>query len=93
VLSKLYALGTAQYSGVVTNLGKINLTAEINNLVDKFIFIPPPPNDTLKVNCGVVGINDELVISFGNITTSREVERQFLTFFTAQDIPVKIVKN
>ncbi len=92
IMSKLYALATDQYSGVVTNLGKINLSPEINNLVNKFIFIPPPPNKILKVNCGAVGFDNKLVLTFGNITTSKELERQFLTFLTAQGIPVKIVK-
>jgi hypothetical protein len=92
ILSKLYALGTEQYSGVVTNLGKINLSPEINNLINTFLFIPPPPNKILKVNCGVVGFNDNLVLTFGNITVSKELERQFLTFLTSQGIPVKIVK-
>jgi len=92
ILSKLYALATNQYSGVVTNLGKINLNPGINNLVSKFIFVPPPPNKILKVNCGAVGFDNKLVLTFGNITTSKELERQFLTFLTSEGIPVKIVK-
>jgi hypothetical protein len=43
------------------------------------------------VNCGVVGFDDKLVLTFGNITQSKELERQFLSFLTSQDIPVKIV--
>ncbi|HET9826838.1 MAG TPA: hypothetical protein VFP87_15980 [Chitinophagaceae bacterium] len=92
ILSKLYALSTGQYSGVVTNLGKINLNPEINNLINKFSFIPPPPNKILKVNCGVVGFENKLVLTFGNITTSKELEREFLTFLTAEGIAVKLVK-
>jgi NRPS condensation-like uncharacterized protein len=90
VLAKLYAQGTSQYSGVVTNLGKIDLGPEINNQIKKFQFIPPPPNKILKVNCGVAGFGDTLVISFGNITQSKELERQFLTFLTSEGIPVKV---
>ena len=92
-LSKLYALGTGQYSGVVTNLGKINISPEVNSCINKFIFIPPPPNKILKVNCGASGFNDTLVLTFGNITGSKELERQFFTFLTAQGIPVKLVKQ
>lgn len=92
-LSKLYTLATAQYSGVVTNLGNINLTPEFNQWIDKFIFIPPPPNKTLKVNCAVAGFDNKLVIAFGNITESKELERQFLTLLTAQGIPVRIVPH
>lgn len=92
-LSKLYSLGTGQYSGVVTNLGKINLSPEINSRINKFIFIPPPPNKILKVNCGVVGFDNKLVLTFGNITARRELERLFFTFIISQNIPVRLVKQ
>jgi NRPS condensation-like uncharacterized protein len=92
-LSKLYALGTRQYSGVVTNLGKIDLGTEANAMIEKFSFIPPPPNKILKVNCAVAGFDNKLVLTFGNITTSKEVERQFFSFLTTQGIPVKLVKS
>lgn len=92
-LSKLYKTGTGQYSGVVTNLGRIDLGEEINNRIDKFIFIPPPPSKTLKINAGVVGFNRSLVITFGNITVSRELERHFFSFLVSQGIPVKLVND
>ncbi|HET6766527.1 MAG TPA: hypothetical protein VFH08_03975 [Chitinophagaceae bacterium] len=92
-LSRLYALGTRQYSGVVTNLGRIDLGVEANSMIDKFIFIPPPPNKILKVNCAVAGFDNKLVVTFGNITTSKELERQFFSFLTAQGIPVKLVHS
>lgn len=93
ILSKLYTLGTKQYSGVVTNLGKIDLGAKANDLIEKFIFIPPPPNKILKVNCGVAGFGDKLVLCFGNITRAKEVERYFFTFLVEQGIPVKILSH
>jgi NRPS condensation-like uncharacterized protein len=92
IISKLYTLGTRQYSGVVTNLGKVSLGSDVNALVDKFVFIPPPPNKVLKVNCAVVGFEDQLVLAFGNITRSRELERLFLTFLVRSGIPVRIIK-
>jgi NRPS condensation-like uncharacterized protein len=93
ILSKLFTLGTKQYSGVVTNLGKINVSPEINSHINSFLFIPPPPNKILKVNCAVAGFDNKLVLTFGNITKSKELERQFLTFLTAQGIPVKLVQH
>ncbi|HEY6064393.1 MAG TPA: hypothetical protein VIV35_12330, partial [Chitinophagaceae bacterium] len=93
ILSRLYTLGTRQYSGVVTNLGKINLGPEINSRINKFIFVPPPPNKIIKVNCAVAGFENKLVLTFGNITTSKELERQFLTFLTTQGIPVKLINQ
>ena len=90
ILSRLFSVGTSGYSGVITNMGKVNLTPEMNKLIDRFVFVPPPPNKILKVNCGVVGFDNKLVLSFGNITTSKELEQHFFTLLTSQGISVKI---
>lgn len=92
IFSTFYSFGTSRYSGVVTNLGKADFPPEINRHIDHFIFIPPPPNKTLKVNCGVIGFDNKLVLSFANITASEEVEQQFLKFLNKEGIPVKIKK-
>jgi len=88
---KYKSSGTNLYSGVITNLGKINLPREVINLIDHFVFIPPPPDKTLKVNCGVVGFGDKLVVSFGNITRSKELERRFYRILIDHGIPVKMI--
>lgn len=92
LMAKLYTLGTKEYSGVVTNLGKVNLGEGVNALIDKLVFIPPPPNRVLRVNCAVVGFEDKMIMAFGNITQSKELERHFLTFLTKNGIPVKIIQ-
>lgn len=89
---KYQSVGTNLYSGVITNLGKVSFPPNINELIDYFAFIPPPPNKGLKVNCGVIGFENKLVLSFANITTSKELERRFFTFLTKQGIAVKIIK-
>ncbi len=83
---KYYSLGTSQYSGVITNLGRIELPAEAENFIDYFIVTPPPPNKMLKLSCGVVGFGDKLVLSFPNITTSTKFEETFLQFLSSQNI-------
>lgn len=83
--------GTSRYSGVITNLGKVSLHPEADKLVDHFIFIPPPANKTLRVNCGAIGFGNKLVLSFGNITRSRELEREFITTLTHSGLHVKIL--
>lgn len=84
-----YALGTSQYSGVISNLGKIKLPSETQNMIDYFIAIPPPPNKMLKLNCGVIGFGDKLVLSFGNITKSKEFERKFNGFLQSRGVHVQ----
>jgi len=90
---KYYSEGANQYSGVLTNLGKIDLPESIRGRVDYFSITPPPPNKKLKINCGVIGYGDKLVLSFGNITRSKEFEQRYLHFLARQGINVRITKN
>lgn len=87
---KFYSQGANQYSGVMTNLGKLELPLELMDKIDHFVFIPPPPNKKLKINCGVVGYKDELVITFGNISRSNEVQKRFFRFLTSEGLHVKL---
>lgn len=80
LFNTFYALGTSRYSGVVTNLGNVNLPPEISELIDRFVFVPPPPSKKLKVNCGVIGFDNKLVLCFGNITSSYTLEKKFGEF-------------
>ena len=89
---KYYTEGADQYSGVVTNLGKIDFPESICGKIDYFVMTPPPPNKKLKINCGVIGYGNKLVISFGNITKSKEFERKYLHFLSQQGVKVS-VKN
>jgi NRPS condensation-like uncharacterized protein len=90
---KYYSLGTSQYSGVITNLGNIELPAETRKFVDYFIITPPPPNKMLKISCGVVGFGNKMVLSFVNITQSTEFEERFLQFLKDQNITVELETN
>jgi NRPS condensation-like uncharacterized protein len=81
--------GTSRYSGVITNLGKVTM-GEADKFIDHFVFIPPPPNKTLRVNCGVLGFNGNLVMCFGNITRTKELEKEFFRFLVTQGITVKL---
>lgn len=85
--------GTSRYSGVITNMGKASLGPSAESLIDHFIFIPPPPNKTLKVNCGVIGFGDKLVLSFGNITKSKELEKEFISALTTEGIHIRYIDN
>ena len=89
---KYYTEGANQYSGVITNLGKIDVTEHLQNRIDCFVLTPPPPNKKLKVNCGVAGYRNKLVLSFGNITRSKELERRFLSFLSQEGLQVKVKK-
>lgn len=90
---KYYSLGANQYSGVITNLGSLVLPPCFSQNIEHFIVTAPPPNKKLKINCGVVGFENRLVLSFGNITKSKELERKYFRFLADQGIKVKIFTN
>lgn len=91
ILSKFYAIGTGRYSGVITNMGKIDISNDADAMIDNFRFIPPPPNKILKVNCGIVGFGNKVVLSFGNITSSKILEHTFLQFLRDKNINVSVI--
>jgi len=90
LFNTFYALGTSRYSGVVTNLGNVKLPREISELIDKFIFVPPPPSKKLKVNCGVIGFGNKLMLCFGNVTSSNTLENKFGEFLRKEGLPCDI---
>jgi NRPS condensation-like uncharacterized protein len=91
--AKYYTEGANKFSGVVTNLGNTLMPDAIADQIDYFVITPPPPNKKVKINCGVIGYNDKLVLSFGNITDSKEFECRFLRFLVQQEVKVKILNR
>jgi hypothetical protein len=90
---KFNSLGTSQYSGVVTNLGKVELPPEISERIDHFLMTAPPPNKMLKISCAAIGFEDKLALSFGNITSTWGFEQTFLNFLKTQNIYFNRIRN
>jgi NRPS condensation-like uncharacterized protein len=86
-----YSLGSRQYSGVFTNLGRADFSGSINEQIDYLDVTPPPPNELIKVCLGIVSFNDKLVLSFCNITETKELEKRFIQFLVNQEIHVKLI--
>ena len=50
VIAAIYRrLASKRWTGMVTNLGLVTLPAEMEDMVDSFELIPPPPNIKVKV--------------------------------------------
>jgi NRPS condensation-like uncharacterized protein len=94
VIASIYrGLGSNRLSGLVTNLGQITLPGEMEDFVDSFELIPPPPNIKVKVGCALISYKDKLRICFSNITQSRELELYILRHLSEAGIHVKILNN
>lgn len=85
-----YSMGSSQYCGVITNLGRIVLPPIMEEQIEYFSVIAPPPNKKIKINCGIIGFGDKMVLTFGNISKSKELEKRFLQFLVKQDINIEI---
>ncbi len=88
-----YSFGSTQYSGLLTNLGNKSFPESITQHIEHLSLTPPPPNKLIKVGCGVISFNDRMVLTFGNITKSRELERRFMRFLVKEGINVRITNN
>lgn len=86
---KFNSLGTSQYSGVVTNLGKVDLPRNVSEKINHFVLTAPPPNKMLKVSCAVVGFNNRLTLCFGSVARSKKFEERFVEFLNENKISAK----
>jgi NRPS condensation-like uncharacterized protein len=93
-ISAVYrSLASKRWSGIVTNLGVVKLPRDMEEIVNSFDLIPPPPNPKVKVSCALISYKDKLRICFSNITQSNELERLILRHLTDAGIHVKILNN
>lgn len=88
-----YAMGSTQYSGTLTNMGAVRLPEQMTDHIDCFLLTPPPPNKLIKMGCGVISMNDQLVISFCGIVKTREFEKRYIDFLVKEGVHVKITTN
>ena len=86
-------LGSNQCSGILTNLGRVKLPEEMENLIDTFEVVPTPPNTHVKISCAMVTFKNQLRLDFGNISRSTSFEMHFLKYLTESGIPVKVLNN
>lgn len=94
IIAAIYRkLASKRWTGMVTNLGLVNLPEGMEDLVDSFEIVPTPPNKKVKVCSGLVSYKGRLRMCFCNITQSNELERLILMHLSGAGIHVKILDN
>ncbi|MDO9066543.1 MAG: hypothetical protein Q7U96_05625, partial [Chloroflexota bacterium] len=86
-------LGSNQCSGIMTNLGAVNLPAEMEDHIDSFEVVPTPPNTHVKISCAMVTFRNKMRLNFCSISQSTGLEKHFLKHFTDSGIHVKVLNN
>lgn len=93
VLPLIYnILGEDNYSGSLSNLGKVTMPEILSNRIERFEFIPAPSTG-LKTKAGFVSWGETIIISFGRLTEDNPIERIFFRKMRKMGIAVKIESN
>lgn len=82
-------LGETMLSGFISNLGALKLPPGIAPFVESVAFIPAPSATTLT-NASVLSWNNDLVVTFGSLTRSRELERLFFRRLRSLGLSVSV---
>ncbi len=87
------SLASRRLTGIVTNMGTVTLPEEMEDMIDSFSIVPPPPNTSVKVTAGLISYKNRLRICFSNITQSHELERTILKHLADDGIHVRMINN
>ncbi len=85
-------LGIRQFSGIITNLGKIDISETGSDVLNQIYIIPPPPHSKIKVSCGVTSLGKNTIITFGSVTDDNSLQQEFVRFLTSEGIYVKLAE-
>lgn len=69
-------LGETMLSGFISNIGAVKMPPGISPHIESFGFVPAPSKTTLT-NAAVISWKDKLILSFGSLAQSRELEKLF----------------
>jgi NRPS condensation-like uncharacterized protein len=81
--------GESMLSGFISNLGQVKMPPGFAPHIQRFGFIPAPSLTTLT-NASMLSWNDTLIIDFGSLTESRELERLFFRRLRSLGLQVRV---
>ncbi len=85
-------LSAREHSGVITNIGKVEIPENLAEHIERYEFIPNPNPFTVK-NIGVISFEEKIYISFGSLCNETDIEKIFYRNLRKMEIPVKIETN
>ena len=85
--------GKSTYTTTLSNMGNLVLPPELDGHVKDLFFVPNPPAGKTKVKVGICGYGGRVNITFGRVTPSSLVEREFFRKLRRMGIPVKVESN
>lgn len=81
--------GESMLSGFISNLGQVKMPPGFTPHIQRFGFIPAPSLTTLT-NASMLSWGDKLIVDFGSLTESRELERLFFRRLRSLGLQVRV---
>lgn len=89
----IYSLfGEGQYTSGLSNVGLVRVPSEIEDFIERFECYPPPSIGN-KVKAVMISYQENVYLSFGNLTKDRMLEREFFRRVRKLGIGVTIESN
>jgi hypothetical protein len=87
------SFGPPLYSGILTNVGKVDLSPGCSDYIKRFRFIAPPPDPKLKVCSALISFQDKMVLTFGNHSLSNQFEKGVISFLRKEGLTLTLLNN
>jgi NRPS condensation-like uncharacterized protein len=85
-------IGPISFTSTISNLGIVNIPAEMAAHVKRFDLTLGATQDT-NVSCGMLGYAGNVHIFFSRVIEETLVEREFFSFLVSQGLPVAVESN
>ena len=84
--------GERGYTSGFSNLGDFKIDDEMVKYIEKIEFIPPP-SKRCKAKIGMIGYNGKVYLTFGNLSSNNELEKNYFRYLRKLGIKSKIISN
>lgn len=84
--------GEKGYTSGFSNLGIFKIEEKYEKFLKGYRFLPPP-SKRCKIKVGLISDKNKIYISFGNLTTNHEIERDYFVYLRKRGIKSKIITN
>lgn len=79
-------------TSVFTNVGVVKLPDEMYKHIESMMLIPTP-GQLNGARVGAISVGNTMSMTFSNMYTDTDIEREFFRFLVKEGIPVKVVSN
>lgn len=84
--------GEKNYTTGISNMGIFKVPDELNEHIERFE-VCPPPSEGNQIKMTLITYQDEVFITFGNLTVEKEIEKLFFRKLIKHGLNVKIESN